>query len=266
MKRKIIKIDDGKCNGCGLCITNCDEQAIEIIEDKARLIDDTMCDGLGICIDSCPEKALELEEREAEPFDERKSLEKLVQKETLYMEDYLHKLSATGDSEMHKEYNNLLRQLKDEPALPAPADGGSAMPFAVNASRKNFEQSKFPNWPVQLHLINPAADSLRGQDVILAGDCVAYALADFHDRFLKGKKLAIACARIDRDSELYTEELRSMVDDAKINTLTAIIMETPCCRGLLRIAEEALQKASRKVPLKAIIISTSGEVISEEWV
>lgn len=264
MKRKIIKIDDNKCNGCGLCITNCDENALEIIEGKARLIDETMCDGLGICIDSCPEKALLLEEREAEPFDERKSLEKLVQKESLYMEDYLYKLSTSGDSDIHKEYGNLLKQIKEEPVWPPSTR--NVIPAADNASTVTAQHLQLPNWPVQLHLINPAADLFKGQDLILVGDCVAYALANFHDRFLKGKKLVVACARLDRDSELYVEELRLMVDEAKINTLTAIIMETPCCRGLLRIAEEALKKAGRKVPLKAIIISTSGEVTSEEWV
>ncbi|MEN6624517.1 MAG: 4Fe-4S dicluster domain-containing protein [Smithella sp.] len=265
MKRQIIKIDN-KCNGCGLCVTNCDEQAIEIFEGKARLIDETMCDGLGICIDSCPEKALLLEERETEPFDERKSLEKLVQKESLYMEDYLFKLSAGGNSDIHKEYGNLLKRLKDEPIRQEPAGWENKIPLTGNASTVITQNSEFPNWPVQLHLINTAADLFKGQDVILAGDCVAYALADFHSRFLKGKKFAIACARLDRDSELYVNELRLMVDEAKINTLTAVIMEVPCCRGLLRIAEEAVQKAGRKVPLKAIIISTSGEVLSEEWV
>lgn len=266
MKRQIIKIDDDKCNGCGLCITNCDEQAIEIFEGKARLINETMCDGLGICTDSCPEKALLLEEREAEPFDERKSLEKLVQKESLFMEDYLSKLSASGDSEIHKEYGNLLNQLKEEPIWQAPNGWENKIPSMGNASAITKQKSGLPNWPVQLHLINPAEALLKGQDVILSGNCVAYALADFHDRFLKGKKIAIACARLDRDSELYAEELRLMADEAKINTLTAVMMEVPCCRGLLRIAEEALQKAHRKVPLKAIIINTSGDVLSEEWV
>lgn len=265
MKRQIIKIDNDKCNGCGLCLSNCDEQALEIFEGKARLIDETMCDGLGICRDSCPEKALLLEEREAEPFDEKKSLEKLVQKESLYMEDYLFKLSAGGNTELHKEYGNLLMQLKEEPVPQAPGRENK-IPSIGNASTVTTQNSELPNWPVQLHLINPAADFLTGQDVILTGDCVAYALADFHNRFLKGKKLVVACARLDRDCELYTEELRLMVDEAKINTLTAIIMEVPCCRGLLRIAGEALKKAARKVPLKAIIISTTGEVLSEEWV
>jgi NAD-dependent dihydropyrimidine dehydrogenase PreA subunit len=271
MKRKIIKIDEEKCNGCGLCIPNCAEQAIKIINGKARLTDDAVCDGLGACLGECPEGALTLEEREADPFDEKKVLENLVQKETAFMEDYLQKLSAGGDSEMHKEYGNLLKLIKDEPVGPgcpgsAPAVLEKKIPTTVNSRQENVQQSELTHWPIQLHLVNPLSNLFFGQDVVLAADCVGYSLADFHNRFLKGKKLVIACSKIDRDIEVYTEELRLMVDEAKINTLTVIIMQVPCCRGLLQIAQEALQKASRKVPLKAIIISTQGEVLSEEWV
>jgi NAD-dependent dihydropyrimidine dehydrogenase PreA subunit len=271
MKRKIIKIDEEKCNGCGLCIPNCAEQAIKIIDGKARLMDDAVCDGLGACLGECPEGALTLEEREAEPYDDKKVWENLLQKETAIMEDYLEKMSAGGDSEMHKEYGNLLKLIKEEPAGPGcpgsePAVFEKKVPNTVDSRPENVQQSELTQWPIQLHLVDPLSNLFFGKDVVLAADCVAYCLADFHSRFLKGKKLVIACAKIDRDTEVYTEELRLMVDEAKINTLTIIMMQVPCCRGLLQIAQEALQKAKRKVPLKAIIISTQGEVLSEEWV
>ncbi|MEN6373381.1 MAG: 4Fe-4S binding protein [Smithella sp.] len=273
MKRKIIKIDEEKCNGCGLCIPHCDEKALEINNGKACLISESMCDGMGLCLDECPEGALSVEEREAEPFTGGKLWEDLMQKETIIMEDYLRKMSESGDSELHKEYGNFLKLMQDDPNGPvypdlqAPFFGKKVPdPGAANLPPEDKQQSELTHWPIQLHLVNPVADVFTGKDVILAADCVAYMLADFHNIFLKGKKLVIACSRLDRDVELYTEELRLMVDEARINTLTAVIMESPCCNGLLRIAQEALQKAARKVPLKLIVISTQGEVRSEEWV
>jgi hypothetical protein len=127
-------------------------------------------------------------------------------------------------------------------------------------------QSELAHWPIQLHLVNPQADFLRGKDVVLSADCVAYALADFHSRFLKGKSLIIACPKLDSGMDEYIEKIRLMVDEAKINTLTVIMMQVPCCRGLLQIVQASLQKAKRKVPVKAIIISTQGDVLSEEWI
>ncbi len=127
-------------------------------------------------------------------------------------------------------------------------------------------QSELTHWPIQLHLVNPAADFFRGKDVVLAADCVAYSLPDFHEKFLQGKSLAIACPKLDEGQDVYVEKIRRMVDESKINTLTVIMMEVPCCRGLMQIAHAALREAKRKVPLKAIIVSTRGDVLSEEWV
>ena len=180
-------------------------------------------------------------------------------------------MSESGDSDISREYNNFLKLMKDEPAEPtypvtqSPASE-KTVSGAANFPQEKKQQSELTHWPIQLHLVNPMADIFFGKDVVLAADCVAYVMADFHDKLLKGKKLVIACSRLDRDVELYIEELRLMVDQAKINTLTAVIMQAPCCSGLLRIAQEALQKAARKVPLKAIVVSTQGEVLSEEWV
>jgi NAD-dependent dihydropyrimidine dehydrogenase PreA subunit len=271
MKRKIIKIDEEKCTGCGLCIPNCQEQAIKIINGKARLISDAVCDGLGACLGECPEGALALEEREAEPFDEKVVLENLLQKEAVVSGDHLKKQTKGGDAELHKESGNFLKLIKREQAgrsCPgsAPAVFEKKIPVVANAAQGNLQQSALSHWPIQLHLINPVADFFSGKDVVLAADCVAYSLADFHSRFLQGKILAIACPKLDRDIEVYVEKIRRMVDEAKINTLTVVMMQVPCCRGLLQMAQAALQKAARKVPLKAIVISTQGEVLSEDWI
>jgi len=118
-------------------------------------------------------------------------------------------------------------------------------------------------WPVQLHLVSPEAPYFQGADVLLAADCVAYAAGDFHKDFLKGKGLAIACPKLDDGQEIYVNKLRSMIDDAKINTLTVAIMQVPCCGGLLAMAKQALEGAERKIPLKSVIIGVQGEVLSD---
>ncbi|PKN70351.1 MAG: 4Fe-4S ferredoxin [Deltaproteobacteria bacterium HGW-Deltaproteobacteria-12] len=270
MKRQIIKIDEEKCTGCGLCIPNCHEQAIQIINGKARLINDAICDGLGACLGECPEGALTLEERDAEPFDEKKVRAHLEHREEAASGDEKNIAGKSLDALFDNEAGNplkLINGLQTMRSCPgsAPAVFEKKLPTAANASHEDAQQSELTHWPIQLHLLNPVADFFRGKDVVLAADCVAFSLAGFHNRFLKGKNLAIACPKLDSDLEVYAEKIRRMVDEAKINTLTVIMMQVPCCRGLLQIAQAALQKAQRKVPLKAVIISTQGEVLSEEW-
>ncbi len=248
MKRKIIKIDEEKCTGCGLCVPGCAEGAIQIIAGKAKLVSDVYCDGLGACLGECPEGALSIEERDAAPFDE-----KLVQE---------HLAKTSGKASAH-----------DLPVMPQPGCPGSTHATlerkpagAVSAAPHLAQSSELGHWPVQLPLVNPAADFFRGRDVVLAADCVAYALGDFHQRFLKGKSLAIACPKLDDGQEEYIEKISRLADEAKINTLTVIIMQVPCCRGLMQVAQAGLQKAKRKVPLKAVIVGIRGEILSEDWV
>jgi len=248
MKRKIIKIDEDKCTGCGLCVPGCAEGAIQIIDGKARLVSDVYCDGLGACLGECPEGALAIEEREAAPFDE-----KFVQE---------HLARNSGKPSAH-----------GLPAMSQPGCPGSAHTAlerktaeAASAAPRLAQPSELGHWPVQLHLVNPAADFFRGRDVVLAADCVAYALGDFHQRFLKGKSLAIACPKLDEGQDEYIEKIRRLADEARINTLTVIIMQVPCCRGLMQVAQAGLQKAKRKVPLKAVIVGIRGEILSEDWV
>lgn len=270
MKRKIVKIDEDKCTGCGLCVPNCHEQAIKIINGKARLVSDVYCDGLGACLGECPEGALSLEEREAARFDEKKVLENLVQKETAAIEDHLKKLAAGGDSELHKGYSDFLKMLRGDNAIDS-CPGVAPVAWEKVTSRtgnsvENACRSELASWPIQLHLINPYADFFTGADIVLAADCVAYAFAQFHNRFLRGKIPAIACPKLDSDTDVYVDKICRLIDEAKINTITAIMMQVPCCRGLLHITASALEKSKRKVPVKAVIISTQGEVLSDEWI
>ncbi len=127
-------------------------------------------------------------------------------------------------------------------------------------------QSQLRQWPIQLHLIDPTAPYYEGADVLLTADCVAYALGDFHDTYLKEKSIAIACPKLDEGQDVYGEKIKSWLEDAKINTLTVLIMQVPCCMGLLNIAKQALEESERKIPLKSVIVGVQGEIISEEWV
>lgn len=205
MKRTVIKINEDLCNGCGACIEGCHENALQLIDGKARIISDSYCDGLGACIGECPVGAIVLEEREAEP------------------------------------YNEVAVQTANTP-------------------------SQLRQWPVQLHLLNPQAGYLRNADVVLAADCVAYAYANFHNRFLRNHSIAIACPKLDGNKEQYVAKLVDMIDGAQVNTLTVIIMEVPCCSGLFQLAKAAIERASRKVPVKRIVIGIQGEIIDENWI
>ncbi len=152
------------------------------------------------------------------------------------------------------------------------AAGGAGMSFAggqpsgVQAGATVDQPSELRQFPVQLHLLNPMAPFLQGADLLLAADCTAFAAGNFHSRFLKGKILAIACPKLDSNTQSYIDKLSAMIDTSKINTLTVVVMEVPCCGGLVRIAQAAREQASRNVPVKVIVLSVQGEIISEEWI
>jgi Pyruvate/2-oxoacid:ferredoxin oxidoreductase delta subunit len=250
MKRKIIQIDEAKCTGCGLCVPGCAEGAIQIIDGKAKLVSDVYCDGLGACLGECPEDALTIIERDADAFDEHKALAALAKRKQQEA------------------------QSKARLDVIVPVTGGcpgsasmaiDRKPQAAGESAAGPQASELTHWPVQLHLINPAAEFFREKDVVLAADCAAFALGDFHARFLKGRSLAIACPKLDEDQEEYVEKIRRLADEARINTLTVVMMQVPCCRGLMQIAQTGLSRAKRKVPVKAVVVGIKGEVLSEEW-
>ena len=215
MKRDILKIDEELCNGCGQCVPNCHEGALQVIDGKVRLVSELICDGLGACIGHCPEGAITIETREAEPYNETRAIEKPAQ------------------------------TLNDTPT---------------------DQPSVLRQWPVQMHLVNPNAPYFRSADLLLAADCVAFSMGDFHSKHLKGKSLAIACPKLDQGTDSYVEKLTAMIDIAKVNTITVMMMEVPCCGGLLHMVRTALSNASRKVPVKKMIVGISGNVLQEEWV
>ena len=287
MKRKIIEIDEDKCNGCGLCIPNCQEGALQIIDGKARLISDLFCDGLGACIGHCPEGAIEIIEREAEPYNERKVMEILVTKGRNTILAHLEHLRDHNEQEFLKEAFEFIKEknidmseneLQNHDAQHdsiCGCPGSMARDFHTEEEKTGISAkaeenplnipSELKQWPVQLHLLNPQASYFRNADVVLAADCAAFAMGNFHARYLKGKSLAIACPKLDTNKESYLQKLTSMITDTKINSLTVVIMEVPCCGGLLQMAQSARENAKRNIPIKLAIVSVQGEVLEEEW-
>jgi ferredoxin len=284
-KRQIIKIDEEKCNGCGLCIPNCPEGAIQIIDEKARLISDLFCDGLGACIGHCPEGAIAIEEREAEPYDERKVMDNIVKHGENTIVAHLKHLADHGETEFLKQAQEVLKEkgidnplarIQKEAGGEMHGHGGGGCPGSKmmdfsggdvdKVEEDGKRSSQLRQWPVQLHLVPPQAPYFQGKDVVLAADCVAYTMADFHKDHLKGKGLAIACPKLDSEQEIYKDKLVSMIDEAKINTLTVMTMEVPCCTGLLMLAKTAAETAQRKIPIKHIKVSIKGSVLSEDWI
>lgn len=278
MKRKIITIDEEKCTGCEECIPNCPEGAIQIIDGKARLISDLFCDGLGACIGTCPEEAITIEEREAEPYDEKKVMANVVTAGANTIKAHLDHLKDHGQIEFFAQAIEYLKE-NDIP-IPAPAakpaahgsgcPGSQAIAFTNEKGAQEVlagtRPSQLSHWPIQMHLISPQAPFFKGADLLLAADCVPFAMGDFHKDYLQGKSLTITCPKLDTNQNIYLEKLKSLIDDAGINTLTVMIMQVPCCGGLLRLAEQAVAEASRKVPVTAIVVSLQGGVLKEQWV
>lgn len=280
VKRKIIKINEKKCTGCGLCIPNCKEGALQIIDGKARLISDLFCDGLGACIGHCPESAITIIEREAEPYDEKKTmLENIIPAGKNTIKAHLEHLKAHGQLKYLKEALSVLKEkgiknpieddkMKHEHFGGCP--GAKMMDFDESLKIEGSEEGKRPSqlrqWPVQLHLVPPTAPYFQEKDVVISADCVAYSLADFHKDYLKDKSLAIACPKLDSEQEIYIGKVKSMIDDAKVNTITVMTMEVPCCQGLLYTVKKAAEEAKRKVPIKHITVGIRGNILKEAWV
>ena len=300
MKRTIIKIDEELCNGCEACVQGCHEGALQMIDGKARMVSELFCDGLGACIGDCPVGAITLEEREAEPYDEIATIERMIPKGERTIIAHLKHLKDHGETDYLKQGVGYLRAngininfaevhnhgdagCASKPAAPAQHQHGgggcpgsremsfaSAQPaapsFTMAPQAAPASASQLRQWPVQLHLLNPQAGYFRNADVVLAADCVPFSFPDFHNRYLAGKILAIACPKLDSNQDVYLDKLVSMIVNSQINTLTVVIMEVPCCGGLLRLAQKAVEMSGRKIPVKLAVIGVQGDVLKEEWV
>lgn len=272
MKRTIIKIDEDLCNGCGECIPNCPEGALQIIDGKARLVSDLFCDGLGACIGHCPLGALTFEEREAEPYDERAVMANMVKQGEAVIKAHLEHLAEHGEREFLKQaISYLIENDIEVPEFERPAAAHAGCPSAqerVVEKKQNVSDavdvpSMLEQWPVQLALVHPQAPYFVGADLLVAADCTAFSLGSFHSKLLAGKKLVIACPKLDSNQDAYVEKLAEIFSVAGIASLTVAIMEVPCCRGLVFLVQEALKRSGADIALRQVVIGINGDVISD---
>jgi len=271
-KRKIITIDEKKCNGCGLCIPNCPEGAIQIIDNKARLISDLFCDGLGACLGYCPQEAISIEEREAEEYSESRVMENIVKQGKDTIIAHLKHLKEHNQGQYLQQALDFLKKKKIDVRfehknqhLQAGCPGSRIMDFRKEVTSEKKERvspavSQLRQWPVQFMLVPPHASYLQDSDLLIAADCVPFAYAAFHEDLLKGKILLVGCPKLD-NTGIYEEKLRQIFKNNAIKSVTYAHMEVPCCFGLVGIIQSAIQESGKKVPFKEIIISITGEKI-----
>ena len=231
--RMIVRIDEERCDGCGLCIPSCAEGAIQIIDGKARLVSEKYCDGLGACLGECPQGAITIEEREAEGFDEEAVRHHLVERESLKDELPCGCPSATVTNFEKQEASvTIPREVTGQPSM-------------------------LGHWPVQLTLVPPGAPFLPGTDLMLTADCVPFAYAGFHQDLLRGHSLLVACPKLD-DFQAHLMKLTEILHRSKVNSLTVVHMEVPCCFGLVQMAQEAIRSSGQDIPFREITISVRG--------
>ena len=244
--RKIIKIDEDLCNGCGQCIVDCAEAALEIVDGKAKVVAEKYCDGLGACMGGCPTGALTLVERECDEFDEE-AVEEL--------------LKAKKAAEANNGCGGGCPSAKIETFTPPAMAGQSPCQQANHPQAMPMSSaSALTHWPVQIRLIPPTAPFLQGADLLIAADCTAIARANFHQDFLAGKVVMMGCPKFD-DQQSYVEKFTDIFRTANLNSITSVIMEVPCCGSMRGIIAEAMRQAGVEIPLSEVMISTRGDIM-----
>ena len=248
-KRKIIEIDREKCNGCGLCTKACAEGALVLDEHKkAVLVKEIFCDGMGACLDVCPVDALKIIERDSAEYDAKAAFQHVMKTQGPAAAKKVH-----GAPEFHGH---------------SPAFGGCPGSMAREMKREPGEEKESPSgpvaselsqWPIQLHLISPVAPYFKECDLLIAADCTAFTLGSFHQDLLKGKRLVIACPKLDETDE-YVEKIAELLKNNTVYSLTVVIMEVPCCSGLFQIVQEAVELSGTKIPVKRIVIGLDGTI------
>lgn len=244
IKRKIIQIDEEKCNGCGKCVLACAEGAIRIINGKAKVVSDNLCDGLGACIGGCPEDALHIIEREAEEFDEKA------------VERHLQPAVSSG-----------VQLVTIAPGCPSSRVDSFPPPDPCETANRPVStislSSALTHWPVQTHLVPPTAPFLKGADLLVAADCVAVAYPRLQTDLLPGRVIMIGCPKFD-DRSAYLDKFAQIFRIAGIQSVVAVMMEVPCCFGLPVILKEAMRLAKTEIPMEVITISTRGEILEKK--
>ena len=250
MKRKIIEINRELCNGCGLCTTACAEGALELdAESKAVLVREMYCDGLGACLDVCPTGALRIVERETSAYDSGAAYRHVLRTRGREAAGRVH---GIGHGARH---------------VPSGCPGSTTQEIP---DRKESEvrpvvpgESRLSQWPIQLHLVAPFAPYFKGSDLLVAADCTAFALGSFHQDLLQGKKLVIACPKLD-ETEGYVEKLAEIIRQNGLRSLTVAIMTVPCCSGLERMVRQAVELSGEPLELKKVVIGINGQVVQAD--
>ncbi|NCD23640.1 MAG: 4Fe-4S ferredoxin [Spartobacteria bacterium] len=249
MKRKIISIDEARCNGCGLCVSACHEGAIQLIDGKAKLVSDSYCDGLGDCLPACPVDAIRIVEREAADYDEAAVAARQA--------------AAKGPA---------------APAAPAPAAAKPPLPCgcpgtlakaiartptpqALPADAPSPPVAQLGNWPVQIKLVNVRAPYLQNAALLIAADCTAFAYADIHHKFMRNRVTLIGCPKLDEGD--YAEKLTAILQANEIKSVTVLRMEVPCCGGIAAAVQRALQASGKTIPWQVVTISTDGAILDD---
>src|SRR6185369_209084 len=248
MLRKIVQIDQDKCNGCGLCVPSCAEGAIKMINGKAVLSADNLCDGLGACLGECPQDAIKIIEREADEFDE------------VAVEKHLHEnarpaVHGHGHGQGHGHHGHGHGHGGGCP-------GSRAMSFETKpaaAPESGSRQSQLAQWPVQLHLVSTSAPYFQDADLLIAADCVPFAYADFHKDYLAGKAVVIGCPKLD-DNQFYLQKLTELFRNSSLKSITVLRMEVPCCGGIVMAARQALAACGKDIPFKEVTVGIRGEI------
>jgi ferredoxin len=258
---------------------------LKVVDGKVRLLSEAFCDGLGACIGECPLDAIRVVEREAAPYDERTVMTEIIRQGPNVVRAHLDHLADHGEENLLPVALAVLKEKGIDPEWRPPAakasgcahggcpgaatiDFRAAAPAGGSAATSRDAvagpaPSQLKQWPIQLHLVNPVAPYYRNADVLLAADCTAFAVGGFHSGHLAGRALAIACPKLDEGQEIYLEKLVAMIDEARIRSLTVMIMQVPCCGGLAHLARAAAAQAKRAIPMIQIVVSLQGEILSE---
>jgi NAD-dependent dihydropyrimidine dehydrogenase PreA subunit len=254
MKRKLIKIDESLCDGCGVCIPSCPEGALKIIDGKARLVKESFCDGLGACLGECPLGALTVVDTDTEEYDEAGVIEHIKQNTP----DKLN----THIAHLRQHANEIPKPLHHHADHGAGCPSSRMMVFDTPA-RANISEivpSQLKQWPIQLHLVSPNAPYFKNADIAFVADCVPLAYGNFQNEFLSKYAIAIGCPKLD-DIDSYSEKIKNIILHSRPRSIKVLIMEVPCCTGLLHITKDAVASVQPQIPIEVIVVGIKGDIL-----